>query len=476
MGRSFAIYVRVSEVGDREGERFGSPEEQEAAARAWAERAGEEVYFDPDECVDLDVSGGLAAEDRRLGQLIERCEAGEFAGIIVRFEDRFARDVIAGTALRRFHDCGARLIATASGFDSENITPDKMMLFNVMMSVGQAQRERNRDARMSGKERFVARGGWAGVPPFGYDKDEDGRLVPNEDAETVREIFRLRAEGVGFTDIARRIGTVSRSGVRKIVMNRSYRGEQRLPSRTGTGQPQPAKNYPGHPDLVSEPEWQAANAVKGAAPKHTGLAEATQLYGIVRCGNPDCGKRMFVLAYGKNRDRRTYACTSCGKASMSVTKVENAVIAQLDKAMLGRNKDPHVVAVLEGDTRYDDALAAVEQAQADLVAYRDSLDIQRELGPAQFAAGLKVRKEAIETARRAMRELPRPNRKKIFAKTLAEAGAVDLRDFYARVIAEVRVYPRSHGDRLTVRWQGSDEAFAVPEFKPTPIPEALAGA
>ena len=48
----FAIYVRVSEVGDREGPGFGSPEEQEAAAREWAERAGVEVYFNPDECVD----------------------------------------------------------------------------------------------------------------------------------------------------------------------------------------------------------------------------------------------------------------------------------------------------------------------------------------------------------------------------------------------------------------------------------------
>ena len=62
MGRPFAIYVRVSEVGGREGESFASPEEQEAAARAWAERVGEDVYFEEDECVDLDVSGGLGAD------------------------------------------------------------------------------------------------------------------------------------------------------------------------------------------------------------------------------------------------------------------------------------------------------------------------------------------------------------------------------------------------------------------------------
>lgn len=474
MGAPFAIYVRVSEVGDRAGESFGSPAEQEGAARAWAERAGVDVYFNEGDCVDLDVSGGLAAENRRLGRLIERCEAGEFAGVIVRYEDRFARDVIAGgAALKRLHECGARLIATASGFDSENITPDKTLMFNVMMSVGQAQRERNRDARMRGKERYVARGGWAGIAPFGYDKDEDGRLVPNGDAEDVREIYRLRGEGTGWADISRRVPGLSRSGFRKIVMNRAYLGEQRIPSRTSKGQPERAPDYPGHPPLVSEAEWQMANAIKGPTPKHTGLAKSTQLYGIVRCG--ECAKRMFVLAYGKDRSRRTYACTSCGKTSMSVAKVEPAVIAALDRAMLGRVKDRHVVAVLEGDSRYSDALAVVERAQAEIDTWRDEISVA-DLGVAGWKQGLKAREAKLETARRALRELPRPKQTKISAKTLAEAGAQDLRDFYARVIAEVRVYPRSNGDRLTMRWQGSDQAFVVPEFKPAPIPEAQAAA
>jgi hypothetical protein len=68
---------------------------------------------------------------------------------------------------------------------------------------------------------------------------------------------------------------------------------------------------------------------------------------------------------------------------------------------------------------------------------------------------------------------PRPKRTKISAKTLAEAGAQDLRDFYARVIAEVRVYPRSNGERLMMRWQGAEQCFPVPEFDSTLPPEAL---
>ena len=68
------------------------------------------------------------------------------------------------------------------------------------------------------------------LAPFGYDRDDlTRRLVPNDNAPTVREIFRLRAEGVGFSDLAQRFRNVSRSGIRKIVMNRAYLGEQRVP-------------------------------------------------------------------------------------------------------------------------------------------------------------------------------------------------------------------------------------------------------
>jgi DNA invertase Pin-like site-specific DNA recombinase len=445
----FAIYTRASEKG-ADGP-SSSPEEQEAAARAWADRAGVEVV----EVVHDTASGGGSADDRELGKLIERCEAGDLGGIIVRDEKRFARDQIGGAvALARLVECEARLIATWSGFDSGHLTPESEMLFGFMMSIGQAERKRNLARRRIGKERLVADGGWAGVPPFGYDKDADGRLVPNDDAETVRLIFKLRINGIGFNEITRQIGDrLTRSGVRKVVANRSYLGEQRIPGKR-KGEPEVARNYPGHPPLVTPTEWEAANVIKGRSPVHTGLSEHVELKGIVRCGT--CGAIMHVLLYGKAKDRLTYACTTCGKTSMAAAKIEPAVLHQLDIAL--EEHEPHVAAVMEGDTRYTDALAAVEQAQADLAAYRDSLDIQRELGVVQFAAGLKVRKEAVGLARRTLRETPRP-----FEQTMTkeEFEKLDARAYYPRLIAEVLVFPKAAKHRLTMRWQGAPKAFPV---------------
>src|SRR4051812_11493611 len=94
----FAIYTRASIEGPN-GQLSSNPEEQEASALAWAAVAGVEV--EPERTEEV-ASGGLGADDRKLGLLIDRIERGELGGIVVSREDRFARDVIAGaTALRR---------------------------------------------------------------------------------------------------------------------------------------------------------------------------------------------------------------------------------------------------------------------------------------------------------------------------------------------------------------------------------------
>jgi DNA invertase Pin-like site-specific DNA recombinase len=463
------------------------------------------VYFHDDECVDLNVSGGLAADDRKLGRLIERCESGELGGIIVRYEDRFARDVVAGgVALARLVECGARLIATATGFDSEHLTPDKEMVFNIMMSVGQAQRKRNLEARMRGKARAAARGvHCAPRPPFGYDRVHDAgidgkKLVPNEHADVLREIFRLRADGLGFKQIADRVSatkktdrdvTITHSGVRKVIRNRSYLGEQRVPDPDRKGELKVFRDV--HPPLITENQWEAANAVEGKAPTHNGASKEARLHGIVRCG--ECGKRMSVQRYGKaekpgkaerpeikDRPHLTYACTThgCRKASLSARKLEPDVLQMLDTAIL--NREPHVAAVIEGDDRYQCALDAVEGARTELETYRAEVKVS-DVGAAAWKRDVQIRQEAIDAARRALGEVPRPDirpnlsmskyvqtdEEKAAGLIPAAADLADRRLFYARVIAEVRVYPRTAEHRLTLRWQGSDQELAVP-----PRPEA----
>lgn len=449
----FDIYIRVSQTGGREGDSFASPELQEAVAREHAISRDLDVG---EVVTELDVSGATPVDERGLGWLVGRCEAGESGGIIVRHLDRLGRNLVEGAlAYKRLADCGARLIAVGDGLDSSR--DGSKLQFQLLLAFAEQVYDRNRAAYISGKERAVARGVYGAPAPFGYNRDENGRLVANGDAEALRTIFRLRAEGTGFSEIARRVSGLTRSGVRRVVMNRAYVGEQRIPNPQRKGDPKVIRD--SHVPLVTESEWQAANAVKGHAPTHSGLGAATQLHGIVRCGL--CESTMHVLAYGKAKDKRTYACTSgCGKTAMAVGRVESAVLNMLDLAIA--EGEPHVAAVIEGDNRYADALAEVEEAQRLQDEWRDSTDLQRELGIADFTAGLRTRREAVETARRALRDVPRPDPRENRLMTLAEFDHYDRRNFYRRVIAEARVLPLASGQRLTLRWQGSDEQVPVP--------------
>ena len=49
--------------------------------------------------------------------------------------------------------------------------------------------------------------------------------------------------------------------------------------------------------------------------------------------------------------------------------------------------------------------------------------------------------------------------------TPEEFDLYDRRRFYARCLAEVRVFPRSKPQRLTLRWQGSGEEIPVPPVR-----------
>ncbi len=91
---------------------------------------------------------------------------------------------------------------------------------------------------------------------------------------------------------------------------------------------------------------------------------------------------------------------------MLAAKLDGYVDGLLWQAILGH--EPHVGAVILGDMRYTDALVAVDQARRDFEQFRDSVELQRELGIGGFAQGLKIRKQALELARRELAQVRRP--------------------------------------------------------------------
>lgn len=160
---------------------------------------------------------------------------------------------------------------------------------------------------------------------FGYDS-KDGKLVPNENAETVRIIFRMFLEGKTLTEIAdalcaqevagRNGVPLTVNGILYILGNETYVGDKLLQKRAPKNflTKQPDKNVEfessylmdDHEGIIDRETWDAVQARlkqrreeldQGEKGYHGGRTHF--LYGKVFCG--DCGTLMT---------RRTLRCSS----------------------------------------------------------------------------------------------------------------------------------------------------------------------
>ena len=151
------------------------------------------------------------------------------------------------------------------------------MFYNILGSFAQFYREQLGENVRLGLQQAVKQGKWVNRPKLGYSR-VDGKIVPDENAETVRRIFRLRAEGLSFKKIEEQTG-VSQSTAHGVLHSRVYVGETLYRGEW----------YPGeHEPILTEKEWQAAR--RGHVPYRRGGKQL--LSGRVRCGV--CGKLASV--------------------------------------------------------------------------------------------------------------------------------------------------------------------------------------
>jgi DNA invertase Pin-like site-specific DNA recombinase len=382
---AFSGYIRVSSVSGRAGASFISPDVQEQTIRRLAKAHGLELSSIVQE---LDVSGGRAADDRKLGELVRAVEAGDSGGIVVWKLSRFSRDLLDGvTVADRIIRAGGRLVA--EDFDSNSGMSKAILGF----LLGWAEEER--DARRSGwraaQERAVARGVHPTKTPIGYRRTEESTLVPDpETAERVLQAFQARAQGASLQECAD-IAGVSHSGVRAMLKSPTYLGHIRMGDMV---------NEEAHQPIVPVRTWQLAQRMwAGPAHRDGSTAGHGVLQGIVRCA--ECGYVCSVTSGGKRR--ASYSCrgrrvgnTCTRRAAASVAKVDAYVWPQLQE----RAGSVDLEAALE---EFYDAQVAMTAADRELKAFLEGASIVA-MGPDLYAAEVTRRRESLRDATEAYRQ------------------------------------------------------------------------
>ena len=197
--RRVAAYVRVSTDND---EQTSSYELQKNYYTDYikAQPGWEFVGIYDDE----GISGTSLEHRKGMQQLIEDCKAGKIDLILTKSIARFARNIV---------DC-LSVIETLKNldppvgvkFEADNIyTLDSngRMILTILASVAEEESQSKSIIMNWSIDRRFSRGLFLTPALLGYDQDEDGSLVVNQDeAQTVKVIYYLYLNGFSFTEIA----------------------------------------------------------------------------------------------------------------------------------------------------------------------------------------------------------------------------------------------------------------------------------
>ena len=450
-------YIRVSRVGGRTGESFISPAEQRAAIEEWAKRTKTEIL---DWHEDLDYSGGTL---NRPGfqTALERCRTHLTGGIVAAKLDRLTRSVVGlGTLLGDAREHGYNIVALDLGLDLHSSNGE--LVANVLGSVAQWERKRRAEDWDTARRNAVGRGVPNGRAPFGYRKNDGGRLeVVPEAAAVVRDAFERRAAGEAYSAIGRRYGW-SHSTTRQRLSDEAYIGV----ARSGA-----YRNEDAHEAVVSRELFDAAR-VSPTSARPTGETTADRLLvGVARCTG--CGRTLKTVR--RKRSDGSYVVSYFCKDAASDPCPERAYVHAdaLDAYIAGWFED-----VLASDTRFveaveaakelDEARVEVEAVEAELVAFVENASA---LDAALFARGAGARQARVDIARQAVAVLGAQARALPIGGPIATVwgrlDTIDRRAVLAGYLERVVVSRGASGDlggRVQIVW--ADGTIADTEQRP----------
>ena len=198
-----ALYCRLSRDDEQDG-LSGSIKNQQAILEKYAQENGfrnTRVFID-------DGWSGTNFARPAFTEIMELAEKGLIGTLIVKDHSRLGRNrLIVGQLLEEgFDSLGVRYIAIMDNIDTAKGISDLVPmqdLFNEWHAKNTSQKVRNvfKSKGMSGAPLTTN-------PPFGYQKDpesKNGWIIDEAAAKTVRQIFAWCVDGLGPTQIAKRL-------------------------------------------------------------------------------------------------------------------------------------------------------------------------------------------------------------------------------------------------------------------------------
>ncbi len=292
------------------------------------------------------IDGGFSGSNLSrpaVTELVEAIRGGAVERVVVYKLDRLSRSQKDTLYLIEdvFMPHGVDFVSINENIDTGS--PYGRAMIGILSAFAQLERENIFMRTRMGMVERVKQGYWpgGGKIPFGYDYDpQKGILVPNADADTVREIYARYLEGQSTGRIARELGLRYEHLVTQILGRESntgvivYRGER----------------YQGrHEPLVTRDTFERAQR-RLKRPNRPKAAESGKLLtGLLVCGH--CGAKMRYQKWGGAGDK--IVCYSrdkskphlvhdadCPNRGVMAREVEEVVVRDLSRLAAGPGESP----------------------------------------------------------------------------------------------------------------------------------------
>lgn len=266
-------------------------------------------------------------------QMIADSGKGIFDIILVHKLDRFSRDRYDSAIYKkRLKKNNVQLCSVLERIDD---SPESIMMESVLEGMAEYySRNLGREVMKGMKETALQCKHTGGCPPLGYDVGEDRRLVINQhEAEAVKAIFEMFAEGYGYSAIAdylnehgyttKRGRIFGKNSLYEILNNEKYTGVFVF-NRAAAKSDSKRNNHAyktndniirvpgGCPEIISKSLFEKVQRIKASNRRNTGRYHSKEFYlltGKVYCGV--CGKRIQgnLRFSGERKNRHcTYRC------------------------------------------------------------------------------------------------------------------------------------------------------------------------
>nr|DAJ66647.1 MAG TPA: integrase [Caudoviricetes sp.] len=284
-----AIYIRVST--DFQAEEGYSIDAQKEQLTAYCVAKGWKNY-------QYYIDGGYSGSSLKrpeIQRLIQNAKNNLVSNCLVFKLDRLSRSqkdtlyVIEDV----FNKHNVGFISLNESMDTT--TPMGRLMIGILSAFAQLERENIQLRTKMGMKERVKNGFWMGGDrtPFGYDYDQNqGILIPNKDADTVRKIYALYIQGFSAQRIADIVGLGYERLAQQILLRKTYLG---IIEYNG-------EEYQGkHEPIISKETYNKAMQIMENRKKGNLTTASHLLTGLLYCGK--CGAKMQYRCWGKKGDK-----------------------------------------------------------------------------------------------------------------------------------------------------------------------------